>query len=76
MAYLTNRKYIVLSNEGSANEPTVIGTNINHQYSKTYEFECDFYQYTKKYFNIDIKYFSLLRPIKEIQIAYLFRLEQ
>ena len=72
MAYLTNRKYIVLSNEGSANEPTVLGTNINHQYSKTYEFEKDFYLYTKKYFNIDIKYFSLLRPIKEIQIAYLF----
>ena len=72
VAYLSNRKYIVLSNEGSANEPTVIGTNINHQYSKTYEFEKDFYEYTKKYFKIDIKYFSLLRPIKEIQIAYLF----
>ena len=72
VAYLTNRKYIVLSNEGSANEPTIIGTNINHQYSKTYEFEKDFYEYTKKYFKIDIKYFSLLRPIKEIQIAYLF----
>ena len=72
MAYLTNRKYIILSNEGSANEPTIIGTDINHQYSKTYEFEKDFYEYTKKYFKIDIKYFSLLRPIKEIQIAYLF----
>lgn len=72
VAYLSNRKYIVLSNEGSANEPTVIGTNINHQYSKTYEFENDFYEYTRKYFKIDIKYFSLLRPIKEVQIAYLF----
>lgn len=72
VAYLSNRKYIVLSNEGSANEPTVLGTNINHQYSKTYEFEKDFYTYTKKYFKIDIKYFSLMRPIKEIQIAYLF----
>ena len=72
VAYLSNRKYIVLSNEGSANEPTVLGTNINHQYSKTFEFENDFYLYTKKYFKIDIKYFSLLRPIKEIQIAYLF----
>ncbi len=72
VAYLSNRKYIVLSNEGSANEPTIIGTNINHQYSKTYEFEMDFYEYTKKYFKIDIKYFSLLRPIKEIQIAYIF----
>lgn len=72
VAYLSNRKYIVLSNEGSANEPTILGTNINHQYSKTYEFEKDFYDYTKKYFKIDIKYFSLMRPIKEIQIAYLF----
>ena len=72
VAYLTNRRYIVLSNEGSANEATVPGTNINHQYSKSYEFEKDFYEYTKKYFKIDIEYFSLLRPIKEIQIAYLF----
>lgn len=72
VSYLSNRKYIILSNEGSANESTVIGTNVNHQYSKTYEFERDFYEYTKKYFKIDIKYFSLLRPIKEIQIAYLF----
>ena len=72
IAYLTNRKYIVLSNEGSANESTIIGTNINHQYSKSYEFEQDFYNYTKKYFKIDINYFSLLRPIKEIQIAYIF----
>lgn len=70
--YLNNRKYIILSNEGSANEPTILGTDINHQYSKTYEFECDFDEYTRKYFNIDIKYFSLLRPIKEIQIAKLF----
>ena len=70
-AYLTGRKYIVLSNESSANQATVIGTNINHQYSKTYEFECDFNDYTKKYFNIDIKYFSLLRCLTEFQIAML-----
>ena len=71
-AYLSNKKYIVLSNEASANEATVLGTNINHQYSKTYEFENDFNKYTKRYFNIDIKYFSLLRPLAEIQIAKLF----
>ncbi len=72
VAYIHNKKYIVLSNEASANESTVIGTNINHQYSKTYEFENDFNEYTKKYFNIDIKYFSLLRPLNEVQIAMLF----
>lgn len=71
-AYLTNKKYIILSNEASANEPTIIGTKINHQYSKTYEFENDFNEYTKKYFNIDIKYFSLLRCLNEFQIGMLF----
>mgnify|MGYP003571276408 CR=1 FL=1 len=71
-AYLNNREYVILSNEGSANESTVIGTKINHQYSKTYEFENDFNLYTKKYFKIKIKYFSLLRPLSEYQIGMLF----
>ena len=72
MAYLTNKKYIVLSNENSANEATVIGTNVNHQYSKSYEFEKDFHDFTIKNYGIDINYFSMLRPLKEIQIAMLF----
>ena len=71
-AYLKGKKYIILSNEDSANQSTVLGTNINHQYSKTYEFENDFNEYTKKYFNIDINYFSLLRPLTEFQIGMLF----
>ncbi len=71
-AYINGRKYIVLSNEGSANEPTVLGTKINHQYSKTYEFENDFNEYTKKYFGLDINYFSLLRCLSEFQIGMLF----
>ena len=72
MAYLTNKKYIVLSNENSANEATVIGTNVNHQYSKSYEFEKDFHEFTVRNYGIDINYFSMLRPLKEIQIAMLF----
>lgn len=72
VSYIQNKKYIILSNEASANEPTIIGTKINHQYSKTYEFENDFNNYTKKYFNIEIKYFSLLRCLNEFQIALLF----
>lgn len=72
MAYLTNRKYIVLSNESSANESNVRGTNINHQYSKSLEYENDFIKYTSNHFNLDIHYFSLLRPLYEIQIAQSF----
>lgn len=71
-AYTNNKKYIILSNESSANESNVEGTKINHQYSKTYEFENDFNNYTNKYFKINIKYFSLLRPLSEYQIALLF----
>lgn len=72
VAYENDFKYIVLSNEYSANEATVIGTNINHQYSKTYEFECDFNYYVKSFLKIDINYFSLLRALTELQIAFLF----
>ena len=63
---------IALSNESSANESTVPGTNINHQYSKTYEFESNFVWYLKNYVHKDIKYFSFLRPLNELQIARLF----
>ena len=77
VAYLGNKKYIVLSNESSANESNVRGLKVNHQYSKSFEFENDFNEYTKKYFWIWIKYFSFLRPLLEIQIAQLFsRFEQ
>ena len=71
-AYTHSKKYIALSNENSANESNVFGTKINHQYSKTYEYEVDFNNYTNKYFKIDIHYFSLLRPLSEYQIGMLF----
>lgn len=71
-AYLTKKRYIILSNEKSANESYVKNKNINHQYSKSYEFEKDFYYYSTKYFSNDIIYFSLLRPLSEIQIAKIF----
>ncbi len=36
---------VALSNESSANESTVLGTSVNHQYSKSLEFEDDFRNY-------------------------------
>ncbi|MBP5309345.1 MAG: hypothetical protein J6Z05_01850, partial [Lachnospiraceae bacterium] len=71
-AYLTGIKYIALSNENSANESTVKDSYVNHQYSKSYEFEKDFDEYLKTLTDSDIHYFSLLRPLTEIQIAALF----
>ncbi len=72
IAFLTNSKYIALSNESSANEPTVPDTEVNHQYSKSIAFENDFRDYVDKYIISEIQYFSFLRPINEVQIASLF----
>lgn len=72
MAYLNNKKYIILSNEASANEGNVKNLNINHQYSKSYEFEKDFREYTSKYFTPNIEYFSVLRCWNEFEILQRF----
>ena len=72
VAIVYEKQYICLSNEDSANESTVKDTKINHQYSKTFEFEKDFNHYTEDYLTTQIHYFSLLRPISEIQIAGIF----
>ena len=71
-AFLSGNRYIVLSNETSANETTVKDSFVNHQYSKSFEFEQDFVSYIKKVTDSDIHYFSLLRPLTEMQIAWLF----
>ena len=72
VSVLMNTKYSCLSNEASANEPTIIGTDINHQYSKTVEFEKDFNAYLKKNITPHFVYMSLLRPLNEFQIVRIF----
>ena len=72
VAFGSRSKYIALSNENSANESTVPGTNINHQYSKSIEFERDFRNYVAENINKEVQYFSFLRPLSELQIASLF----
>jgi len=67
-----NTKYACLSNEASANEPTIIGTDINHQYSKTVEFETNYNTYLKRYITPHYVYMSLLRPLNEFQIVKIF----
>lgn len=72
VAYLLSKKYIALSNENSANESNVVGEKVNHQYSKSFEFEKDFEEYSNKYLKAPVKYFSFLRPLNELQIAKIF----
>lgn len=63
---------VALSNESSANESTVQGSTVNHQYSKSFKFEKDFHEYTYRYLPGSAYYFSLLRPLSEFQIARYF----
>mgnify|MGYP003683059765 FL=1 len=72
--YLYDYKYFVLSNEHSANFGNTHweGIEINHQWSKSLEFEIEFSQYIQKNVSSNSHYFSLLRPLYEIKIAELF----
>jgi hypothetical protein len=74
VCYLYDYKHIVMSNEKSANEGNTIlnGVEINHQRSKSLDFEIAFSEYTNKYISPDIHYFSLLRGMYEIKIAEYF----
>ncbi|MDL2296831.1 hypothetical protein LJC68_01395 [Bacteroidales bacterium OttesenSCG-928-B11] len=71
-AYTTDIREIALSNESSANEPTIPGTDINHQYSKSLEFEQDFRAYVASNMSNVAHYYSYLRPYNELQIAAMF----
>lgn len=65
---------VAMSNEHSASAPTLTidGIGINHQYSKSLEFEQDFSEYIHAHISPSIAYFSLLRPLSEIEIARRF----
>lgn len=66
-------RYIVLANESSANVWNTIWKwmEINHQYSKSFEFEKNIQEFILN--NItNITYFSLLRPFTELKISKIF----
>lgn len=71
-AYLYGLHCVCLSNESSANESTVKGSTVNHQYSKSFRFEKAFHDYEERYIGSGVYYFSLLRPLTEFQIAKYF----
>ena len=66
--------FVVASNERSANYGNVsyLGQEINHQWSKSFEFEELLRDYIRRYITSDVTYFSLLRPIHEVAIVKLF----
>jgi hypothetical protein len=74
VAILTGKRDVVMSNERSADEPTLIynGVEINHQYSKSTDFEKNFQNLLKNNYGNTIRYYSLLRPLSELNISKYF----
>ncbi|MFA5789329.1 MAG: UDP-N-acetylmuramoyl-L-alanine--D-glutamate ligase [Candidatus Gracilibacteria bacterium] len=73
-AVLYDYRYVIVGNEHSSNFGNVRykGVEINHQWSKSAEFEGLLQNYTRKFLTPDVTYFSLLRPFYEIRITEMF----
>jgi hypothetical protein len=65
---------IIFSNEYSASAPNLWmnDAEINHQYSKSFDFETDLSNYVNAQIAPDLQVFSLLRPYSEAEIARRF----
>lgn len=74
LGVLYDYRFVVVSNEHSANYGSVayLGMEINHQWSKSFEFETMFQDYAKRFITPDVIYFSLLRQFTEIAIVKQF----
>jgi hypothetical protein len=70
-AILAGRDTVVMSNERSASVPsfTWSGTEVNHQYSKSFAFERDLRALLARTVSPEVEYFSLLRPFSELRIV-------
>ncbi len=73
-AVLHDAPMVVFSNERSASYgSTIPGTGeVNHQWSKGWEFEQAFAAWVEQSVAADLHYFSLLRPLSELAVARLF----
>jgi len=73
-AVIYDFSHVVVGNEFSSSFGNVEyeGEEINHQWSKSIEFENLFQTYSRRFLSPDVTYFSLLRPFFEIRIAEMF----
>lgn len=74
VALMCDKRWIILSLEKSSNYGQVeyLGEMINHQYSKSQEFQENFQLYITNYIAQGVEYISLLRSWYEIKIVEIF----
>ncbi len=74
-ALLYGYRWVVFSNERSADQPTLFdaaGRPVNHQYSKSLDFERRFRGVVHDRVAPDLEVFSLIRPLSEAAVAHRF----
>lgn len=73
-AQLLGYSYVCVGNEYSASFGNVEfrGFDVNHQYSKSLEYERNFSDYVSRRLGDDVKVFSILRPFHDLQLAKIF----
>ncbi|PKH86068.1 hypothetical protein [Colwellia sp. Bg11-28] len=73
-SYMLGYRYVILSNEYSANEPNLVigNAHVNHQFGKSFAFEERYHHFVKKHLVDDVYYFSLMRPWYELKIVEVF----
>ncbi len=74
LALLYDFSYVVVGNEHSSNFGNISyqSVEINHQWSKSIEYEKELQNLSKAYLSQDITYFSIMRPFYEIRIVQQF----
>ncbi len=74
LATINGDKYVIVANEASASIPQTThgGNKINHQWSKSLEFENKFQKFINENISTNIIYTSIIRPLNSIAIAKIF----
>ncbi len=74
IAYQKNKKYIFVGNEASADEENNFWLDrpVNHQWSKSFEFEKIVNSFVKENIHKDLTYVSILRPFASLKIVEFF----
>ena len=74
VARVQGRTYVIASNERSSSEGNILyrGIMVNHQYSKSFDYERRMTEYVVNYMSLSTKYFSFLRPLHDLQVTKLF----
>ena len=71
VAVVRGYRYLTTGNEYSSNfgNVTFKGTDINHQFTKSHSYECEFSSLIERRFATGVRCFSALRPFHDLRLA-------